>query len=517
MAPESSYIVSLLAVGLLVFINGFFVAVEFAIVSSRVTKLHESEFSRKFGTKSALRLIGELDLSLSATQLGITVVSLVLGWYGESIFAEFFLYILHSLGETFASLVSHGLATTLALCLVTFCHVVVGEQAAKSLAIRYPEDTLRYLAPFMLILSQICRPVIFFLNSTSNLFLRMFGFKAATEGERVHTSSELSMLVAASTRYGVLDKDEEQMLQGVFQFSETVAREIMTPRTDVVSIPTSATFDEMYTIVVQSGLSRFPVIGENIDDVKGVLLARDVLRVAPRFLPDKGVIFDITTLLREPYFIPGTKSINDLLTELKRRKVHMALVLDEHGGFDGVVTLEDILEEIVGDIFDESDGAKLDMVYQENGDVLLDGGMLVTDISDAFEIAIPEGDYDTIAGFIFNCLGRLAEEQDKVTLNRHGEASVNGAEFELPRGSHPSAEWARSGQLIETGDDDATDLYNDFIVEKITGNRIETVRFRKRVLDKYQTLSANESPPEQTIEADSGATSGQHFDSIKTA
>jgi CBS domain containing-hemolysin-like protein len=345
----------------------------------------------------------------------------------------------------------------------------------------------------------------------------MFGFKAATEGERVHTSSELSMLVAASTRYGVLDKDEEQMLQGVFQFSETVAREIMTPRTDVVSIPTSANFDEMYTIVVQSGLSRFPVIGENIDDVKGVLLARDVLRVAPRFLPDKGVIFDITTLLREPYFIPGTKSINDLLTELKRRKVHIALVLDELGGFDGVVTLEDILEEIVGDIFDESDGAKLDMVYQENGDVLLDGGMLVTDISDAFEIAIPEGDYDTIAGFIFNCLGRLAEEQDKVTLNRHGEASVNGAEFELPRGSHPSAEWARSGQLIEAGDDDAVDLYNDFIVEKITGNRIETVRFRKRVLDKYKALSANESPPEQTLEADSGTASRQHFDSIKTA
>ena len=398
MAPESSYIVSLLAVGLLVFINGFFVAVEFAIVSSRVTKLHESEFSRKFGTKSALRLIGELDLSLSATQLGITVVSLVLGWYGESIFAEFFLYILHSLGETFASLVSHGLATTLALCLVTFCHVVVGEQAAKSLAIRYPEDTLRYLAPFMLILSQICRPVIFFLNSTSNLFLRMFGFKAATEGERVHTSSELSMLVAASTRYGVLDKDEEQMLQGVFQFSETVAREIMTPRTDVVSIPTSATFDEMYTIVVQSGLSRFPVIGENIDDVKGVLLARDVLRVAPRFLPDKGVIFDITTLLREPYFIPGTKSINDLLTELKRRKVHMALVLDEHGGFDGVVTLEDILEEIVGEISDELDVPRTGIRREADGSFIVQGAFAVRDFNRDFDPNLPEEPAATTMG-----------------------------------------------------------------------------------------------------------------------
>jgi CBS domain containing-hemolysin-like protein len=345
----------------------------------------------------------------------------------------------------------------------------------------------------------------------------MFGLKAVTEGERVHTSSELSMLVAASTRYGALDKDEEQMLQGVFQFSETVAREIMTPRTDVVSIPILATFDEMYTIVVQSGLSRFPVIGDNIDDVKGILLARDVLRVAPRFLPDKGVIFDITTLLREPYFIPGTKSINDLLTELKRRKVHMALVLDEHGGFDGVVTLEDIIEEIVGDIFDESDGAKLDMVYQENGDVLLDGGMLVTDISDAFEIAIPEGDYDTIAGFIFNCLGRLAEEEDKVTLNRHGEASVNGAEFELPRGSHPSAEWSRSGQMSELGDDNSVDVYHDFIVEKITGNRIETVRFHKRFLKQFQSVTANDTAPERTPEADTNASADQHFDSIKTA
>jgi CBS domain containing-hemolysin-like protein len=476
-----------------VIINGFFVAVEFAIVRSHVTKLHDAEYSRKFGIKSALRLIRELDLSLSATQLGITIVSLVLGWYGESIFAQFFLDLFHNLGGTFATLISHGLATTLALILVTFCHVVVGEQAAKSLAIRYPEDTLRYLAPLMLILSQICRPIIFFLNATSNLLLRAFGFKAVTEGERVHTSSELSMLVAASTRYGILDKAEEQMLQGVFHFSETVAREIMTPRTDVISIPMSSNFDSMYSIVVQSGLSRFPVIGENIDDVKGILLARDVLRVAQKFLPDKGATFDLKSLLREPYFIPGTKSINDLMTELKHRKVHMALVLDEHGGFDGVVTLEDIIEEIVGEIFDESDGAKLDIIYQDNGDVLLGGGMLVTDINDNFEMAIPEGDYDTIAGFIFNCLGRLAEINDKVTLNKHGEASVNGGEFEIPRGSHPSSDRTRSTQLIEA-EEDETITYFEFIVEIITGNRIETVRLHKITVDN--TTYTNDEPTE---------------------
>jgi hypothetical protein len=157
------------------------------------------------------------------------------------------------------------------------------------------------------------------------------------------------------------------------------------------------------------------------------------------------------------------------------------------------------------------------MVYQENGDVLLDGGMLVTDISDAFDIAIPEGDYDTIAGFIFNCLGRLAEENDKVTLNRHGEASVNGGEFELPRGSHPSAEWARTGQMIEGEDGEEVDVYRDFIVEKITGNRIETVRLHKHILNASPSTQISDGPAERTTESNGNTSPGEPFDSVKTA
>lgn len=476
MDPLLAYLLGFLAIVFLVLLNGFFVAVEFAIVRSHATKFREPELSGKFGTKSALRLIGELDLSLSATQLGITVASLVLGWFGESILAEFFMEVFSHVGEGYRVLLSHGLATTFALIVVTFMHVVIGELAAKSLAIRYPENTLRYLAPLMLVMSQLFKPVIFVLNESANLFLRLFGLRAVTESERVHTSGELSMLVATSTKYGILDKEEEQMLQGVFHFSETVAREIMTPRTDVVSISEKSSFEEMYQRVVSSGLSRFPVVGQNIDDVKGILLARDVLRVAPRFMGDKVQGFNISTLLREAYFIPGTKTIDDLLTELKKRKVHMALVLDEHGGFDGVVTLEDIIEEIVGDIFDESDGAKLDIVYQEDGDVLLGGGVLVADINEVFDARIAEGDYDTIAGFIFNCLGRMANENDTILLNNLGEVSLNGIDFEYPRGSQPEPDWNLASENNGSAATRATT--SKFIVEKVSGNRIETVRFQ---------------------------------------
>lgn len=471
------------AVIMLVLANGFFVAVEFAIVRSHITKFKEPELSGQLGVPSALRLINELDLSLSATQLGITVASLMLGWYGEEFFAELFRPIFLSFGH-FQVTAVHATATAVALVLVTFLHVVIGELAAKSLAIRYPENTLRFLAPLMLFFTQGCRPVIFILNEAANLFLRLFGLRAAADAERVHTSGELSMLIAASTKHGALDKHEEEMLQGVFHFSETVAREIMTPRTDVCFIERDTPFGEVLKTVVSSGLSRFPVIGDNIDDVKGILLARDLLQISSKHfgsgtVPD----FNIASILREAYFIPGTKTIDELLSELKTRKVHMAVVLDEHGGFDGVVTLEDILEEIVGDIFDESDGAKPEITYEESGDVLFDGGVLVTDINEDFEMTLPEGEYDTIAGFIFASLGRMAEEGDFVIVDPFGKISVNEGD-----GLSTFID-VKSYLSDEENDEDTEICFYKVSVEKISGNRIETVRTHVMSMDEIESFN----------------------------
>ncbi|MCB0359647.1 MAG: HlyC/CorC family transporter, partial [Bdellovibrionales bacterium] len=253
-------------------------------------------------------------------------------------------------------------------------------------------------------------------------------------------------------------------LQGVFQFSDRVAREVMTPRTDLVTVPHDSSLEEALEIVDESGFSRFPVVGEGIDDVLGILLAKDLLGVLIRRErsanePDE---FDIRRVMREPYFIPGTKPTDELLIELKLRKQHMAIVLDEHGGVDGVVTLEDLLEEIVGDIYDESDDEEEEQpsIREVEGDLLVEGGVLVSDLNAEFGLNIPQGDYDTIAGYVFSCLGRVPDVGDTVALGEEGSggAAANGA-GSRPDGGEPSEVNAPS-----------------IIVETVQGHRVELLR-----------------------------------------
>jgi len=465
----------LFVVFFLVLGNFYFVAAEFAMVRSRPTRLRDPEELKKFGSASALQLIQDLDLSLSAIQLGITVVSLVLGWRGEHIFASIFLQLFALLGPTAAQLLSHGLATTLALLVVTVLHVVIGELAAKSLAIRHPEPTLRMLAPFMLFLAKVFRPIIFVLNGAANLFLSIFGLKTVAESERVLTSSELAMLVSHSSRYGMLDKREEEMLKGILLFSETVAREVMTPRTDMITIPHNASFPEVLRIVTQSGFSRFPVIGDRTDDIRGIVLARDMLMALQINLGKPPESFDVKKVMRKAYFIPGTKAIDDLLTELRARNVHLAVVLDEHGGVDGVVTLEDIIEEIVGEIFDESDRLEEDIVVQEDGDVLIDGGVLVSDINERLSLHITEGDYDTIAGFMFSALGRIAVASDSILIDRAGRVlEVNGIAPRVAGLSIPDDE--NHDESEESAEGESPLPHALLTVEQVLGNRISSIR-----------------------------------------
>jgi CBS domain containing-hemolysin-like protein len=492
----------------LVFANGYFVAAEFAIVRSRPTKLREPETRSQFGVQSSLRLIDELDLSLSATQLGITVVSLVLGWFGEKFFASLFHSAFDNLSEPFAFLATHAAATVLALIIVTFLHVVVGELAAKSLAIRYPEMTLRMVAPSMVFLTKTCRPVIYFLNGSANLFLRAFGLRTVAESERVHTSTELRMLIAHSGKYGALDKSEEEMLKGIFTFSETVAREIMTPRTDVVLIHHDDGLAEVIDTITRSGYSRFPVVGESVDEVRGILLARDILPYCYRSGEAVPPAFDLSKLIRQAYFVPGTKSIDDLLNELRSRNVHMAVVLDEHGGVDGVVTLEDIIEEIVGDIFDESDRPEEDFVESEDGDVLIDGGVLVEDINERFELSIAEGDYDTIAGFMLSALGRTSVPGDSVLINSRGHIIAINNEPLLSNGAPKDLDIAANGDTDEHSSDEVH-RYPEalFSVELVDGNRIDSIRLhiiysREEVGQPVATSSnSHEDVPLPTKEA----------------
>lgn len=465
----------ILAAALLVLGNAFFVAVEFALVRAHPTKVKHPDEAKKFGTKSSIALLDDLDNGLSATQLGITICSLLLGWIGELTFAGLFEQLADVMGLQFSPIVIHTTATALAFSIVTFFHVVIGELVAKSLAIRYPEPVLRYCAPGLLIFSKVCRPFIFIFIASANLVLSMFGMRTVPESERVHSADELSMLISASSEHGVLDKSEEEMLKGIFGFSETVAREIMTPRLDLVTIPISSTLDEVIHAVTGSGFSRFPVTGDNIDHVVGIILARDLLSIIEEKKQSSSKDFDLKKHLREAYFIPGTKPIDDLLNEFKRRKAHMAIVLDEHGGVDGAVTLEDILEEIVGDIFDESDRPESDVVIEEDGDILLDGGLLVADVNQRFNVSIPEGDYDTIGGFIFSALGRMSQQGDQVHIRNSSILAVNGVPIE--------EEPVRDGEIDRSTPEDIKEQPMPkkmqealLTVERLAGNRIETVR-----------------------------------------
>lgn len=463
------------AAALLVLGNAFFVAVEFALVRAHPTKVKHPDESKKFGTKSSIALLDDLDNGLSATQLGITICSLLLGWIGELTFAGLFEHFAQKINLQLSPIVIHTTATALAFSIVTFFHVVIGELVAKSLAIRYPEPVLRYCAPGLLIFSKVCRPFIFIFIASANLVLAMFGLRTVPESERVHSADELSMLISASSEHGVLDKSEEEMLKGIFGFSETVAREIMTPRLDLVTIPISSTLDEVIHAVTGSGFSRFPVTGENIDHVVGIILARDLLSIIEERKQSTATEFDLRRHLREAYFIPGTKPIDDLLNEFKRRKAHMAIVLDEHGGVDGAVTLEDILEEIVGDIFDESDRPESDVVIEEDGDILLDGGLLVADVNTRFNINIPEGDYDTVGGFIFSALGRMSQQGDQVYIKNSAIFSVNGIPLEeeairITEDEKPPTDDTREQPSPKKAQEAI------LTVERLSGNRIETVR-----------------------------------------
>lgn len=296
---------------------------------------------------------------------------------------------------------------------------------------------------------------------TLSLFSSVFFKPAAAEELRrveAQTNAEISYVMTQGEMMPELDEEEQEMIEGVFTFAETLAREVMTPRIDVVTLPVSATFDEIVAIVVESGYSRFPVSGANNDDILGIVLAKDML---PYLARREGDGFDISSLIRGCPFVPANKPIDDLLRDFKIHKIHMAIVVDEHGGVDGVVTLEDIIEEIIGDIYDESDDAELHMQENEDGTLLVDGGVLVADFNEKYRFSIPQGEFDTVGGFVFTHLGRVPEKGEGVILNRDG-IFIKNSDGEI---SPASSEWEVEEFQGEV----------QLVVEKISGHRIETV------------------------------------------
>lgn len=420
MAPLTvgSIVWRLAAVAALVAANAFFVAAEFALVASRRTRLEAWARRGDRRAAAARRAVQSLDRAISATQLGITLASIGLGWIGEPALAEALRWIFAGLPGPLAGLATHGVAVGVAFALITFLHIVLGELTPKALALLHPETTSRWVATPLLVFATATNPFIWLLNGTANAVLRLFGAHAPTERERVHSPEEIRMLVEQSRRTGGLAPEDAALLQGVFEFSEKNAREVMTPRTEIVAIPRSATLEAAADVIARTGRSRYPVYGESLDDVLGTVHAKDVLRALRA-----GASHDLGAVLRPALFVPGTREVEDVLADMKRQKVHLALVLDEFGGTAGLVTMEDLLEEIVGQIYDEYDRAEPAAAAGARPAGTIAGGTAIRDVNAAYGLALDDHDYTTIGGLLFGTLGRLPRAGDRVTLA--------GATFEI--------------------------------------------------------------------------------------
>ena len=396
----------LLLVLFLVLANGFFVATEFALVGVRRSRIETLAAS---GNRNARRLLGLLDhlnAYISATQLGITMASLALGWIGEPVVA-------HILEEPLRGRVSetalHTISFTVAFTIITFLHIVLGELAPKTLALERAERTALAIALPIELFYKLFRWPIRLLDWAGTRTVRLFGLHPSGEHGSIYTEDELRGLIDVSRRSGQLKEEEQRLIEGVFEFSDAEVREALVPRTEMVAVPASASLEEARELFRTTGYSRLPVYRERLDDVVGVLFRKDV---------DMGQARggSVESLARPPAFIPASASLGDALKQMQSSRVHLVFVVDEHGGLEGILTLEDLLEEIVGEIDDEYDEeVRKQIAEQPDGSFVLEGKLAVRDANRRFQLDLPEdAGYTTVAGFLLAEAGRILTEGEEV-------------------------------------------------------------------------------------------------------
>lgn len=400
---------SVLVTFFFVFLNGFFVAAEFAIVKVRFSQL---ELKAQAGSKTAIlskHVVTHLDAYLAATQFGITLSSLALGWIGEPIVSKIIMQFLElfdlSLTPTLLSTIS--LAT--AFIIITILHIVLGELAPKSLAIQRSEQTTLAVAYPLHAFYLICRPFIWILNGIANFIIKAIGLHVITEGE-AYSSDELRYLVDQAKESGTVDSTEFDIIQNAFDFSERTARQIMVPRTQVVAIDANDYDEQTLEFVIEEGYSRIPCYEDNIDNTIGVVHLKDILKK----MRISGSV-DIRPIVRPVAFTPETKRIGQLLKEFQVKHQQIAMVLNEYGGVEGVITMEDILEELVGEIQDEYDN-EIPFVEQTGEDIYsVIATAAISDINDELPHPIDkEKQYDTLAGYLIDKFGRIPNTHDKL-------------------------------------------------------------------------------------------------------
>jgi CBS domain containing-hemolysin-like protein len=416
----------------LVFLNGFFVAAEFAIVKVRVSQIEIKAKSGSRVGKMAKHIIHNLDGYLAATQLGITLASLGLGWVGERVMHEIIHNALAGLGMSEAFISSASVIV--AFSIITIMHIVFGELAPKSFAIQRPVATTLFIAFPLQAFYFIGRPFIWLLNGFARIILRLFGINSSGGHESLHSNEELQYLLDQGKESGALDTNEHELIKNVFDFNERVVKNIMVPRTKISGVEINTSHDELLDNVIKEGYSRIPVYDETIDKIVGIVHAKDIL---PLLVSNKELI--LKDIIRKPYFIPETKKINDLLSDLQQKRIQIAIVLDEFGGTAGMVTLEDIVEELVGEIQDEYDEEKPAVEKVSDNEFVVSASASIYDVNEYLPHDLPEdGDYDTVAGLVGELFGKIPEVGEHkdyygytFTVLKKAEQNVESVRLEL--------------------------------------------------------------------------------------
>jgi len=392
---------SLFVAFLLVLLNGFFVAAEFALVKVRSTQIAELANEGKPSARMALHAIHHLDSYLSATQLGITLASISLGWIGEPAFEKLLHPLFHALHvpvqvlKAVSFLVPFGIISAL--------HIVLGELAPKSLAIQKSAGVSLAIAYPLHWFYWLFRPAIWVLNGAAALVLRLFRLQPASEHDLAHSQEELVMILTASGQSGVLKDSEVDLVKHVFEFADKVAWDIMVPRVDMTYMDANWPLERNLEIANSHTYTRYPLCEGDSDHVIGMIHIKDLVRLST------GGERDIRKARREVIFVPETKSIDQLLREFQLRKMHMAVVVDEYGGTAGIVTLEDVLEEIVGEIHDEFEEPLPDVLRVSADELLVDGKVMLDDLKTDYEVELPENESETVGGWVLDAVGGIPE------------------------------------------------------------------------------------------------------------
>jgi len=413
----TTLLTKLLLLMLLILINAFFTASEIALISLNDNKIR---WMAEDGNKRAQlirNLLAEPSRFLATSQIGITLAGFMASAFAAETFSDQLVRLIKLAGVPLADAWLHNISVVLITLVLSYFTLVLGELVPKRLAMTRSEQIAMQVAQPLTFLSRLAFPIVKLLTVSTNFFVRLFGVRPEEEDQKV-TEEEIRMMVDVGEEIGSIHENEKQMINNIFEFNNKIARDVMTHRTDIAALPVEASLAAATDFFRLEKYSRIPVYAGSIDNIVGVMHAKDLIEVLAE--PESSHNFSLRNMMRAPYFVAGTKPTDQLFAEMQRNKTHLAVIIDEYGGTSGIVTLEDLLEEIVGDILDEDDEEEKRIRKVDPNTYLIDGAVSLDTVKDYLEVELPVEDYVTLSGFIIGQLGRIPEKADKPTVNFNG-------------------------------------------------------------------------------------------------